>query len=395
MNSARTQAGRRSSIQQWAAVSRPARPIVRELLINGPQTRTALARTLGLSTGSLTRLTKPLVQSGLLVEREVVHDPVNGRPTRPLDIVAEDFHFLGIKLTADHVYAVITDLRARVIAEADEPLGARTPESVLAQAGQLMKRLSRPGAEPVAAGFTLGGHLRAPGGTAGAEIFDAPFLDWRGIPLRSLLDERMGVPCVVSNDVSALAHSQHWFGAARGLSDFALVTAGAGIGYALFIRDHMMTATESDIREFSHHILDPGGPMCSEGHRGCVASYLSTHSILASAAHGLRRPVSVEEITRLAGEGDAVCLHVTRQAGWALGAVIATVVNVTMAKTVVVAGESVDVARAAKPHIELGMSDRRFLDHRSIDTPMLSSDFTEWARGGAVEAIRTFVAGTP
>ncbi|ONK10531.1 ROK family transcriptional regulator [Streptomyces sp. MP131-18] len=364
------------------------------MLINGPQTRTSLAKTLGLSTGSLTRLTKPLVQSGLLVERDVVHDPVNGRPTRPLDIVAEDFHFLGIKLTSDHVHAAVTDLRARVVAEAGEPIGDRRPESVLVQARNLMTRLSREGAEPVAAGFALGGNPQAPGETAAAEVFDAPFLDWWGIPLQPLLDERMGIPCVVSNDVSALAHSQHWFGAARGLSDFALVTAGAGIGYALFIRDHMVTATESDLREFSHHILDPGGPMCPEGHRGCVASYLSTHSILTSAAHGLRRQVTIEEITRMAREGDAVCLQVTRQAGWALGAVIATVVNITMVKTVVVAGESVEVARAGKRHIERGMGHRRHRDYRSIDIPMLSADFTEWARGGAVAAIRTFVAGT-
>ena len=54
----------------------------------GPQSRTALARTLRLSTGSLTRLTKPMVDAGLLVEGDVVHDPVNGRPTRPLDVAA-------------------------------------------------------------------------------------------------------------------------------------------------------------------------------------------------------------------------------------------------------------------------------------------------------------------
>jgi predicted NBD/HSP70 family sugar kinase len=131
--------------------------------------------------------------------------------------------------------------------------------------------------------------------------------------------------------------------------------------------------------------------MCVEGHRGCISAYLSTRSILASAAHGLHRRVTLEEIARMSGEGDAVCANVTRQAGWALGVTVAMVVNLTTVKTVIVGGESVDVARAGHQDIERGMSHRRFHDHRSIETPMLSSGFSQWARGGAVEAIRTFV----
>jgi hypothetical protein len=56
---------------------------------------------LGSVDGSLTRLTKPLVQAGLLVERGIVHDPIHGHPTRPPDIVAKDFHIFGAKLTSD------------------------------------------------------------------------------------------------------------------------------------------------------------------------------------------------------------------------------------------------------------------------------------------------------
>src|SRR5690606_20242668 len=100
------------------------------------------------------------------------------------------------------------------------------------------------------------------------EVFDAPFLGWWGVTPQPLLERSMGIPCGVRNDVLALAHSHHWFGAARGLSDFALVTMGAGIGYALCVRGHMVLTGEEDLLEFSHHILDPGGPMCVEGHRG-------------------------------------------------------------------------------------------------------------------------------
>ncbi|MGP4110569.1 ROK family protein [Streptomyces sp. 4N509B] len=391
MHVASEQGGGRPTIEAWNAVSRAARPVIRELLVTGPRSRTELARLLGLSTGSLTRLTKPLVRSGLLVERETRHDPINGRPTFPLDIVTNDFHFLGVKLTSDWMYAVITDLRAEVVAEHAEPLQDRTPEGVAAQARVLMDRMARENTRPVAAGFTVGGNSSVGDDTAGSALFDVPWLDWWRVPLESVLNDAMGIPCVVRNDVFALAYGQNWFGLARGLSDFAVVAVGPGIGYALCLNGRVLAIPERGVVEFGHHILDPGGPMCPVGHRGCVSSYLSSGAILSAATHGLRRPVALDEIAPLAEAGDAVCQDIVRQAGRALGMLVATVSNLTGVKTVVVAGETVDVVRGGERHLREGLSQRRFLDPHSIDTPMLSSSFTEWARGGAVEAIRAFV----
>ncbi|AKG41447.1 ROK family protein [Streptomyces xiamenensis] len=375
----------------WGTVSRAARPVVRELLVNGPSTRTDLARVLGLSTGSLTRLTKPLTAAGLVVEGGTVHDPANGRPTRPLDVVAADHHFLGVKLTSDRLYAAVTDLRARVIAETSEPLDATTPEAVSARIAGVRERLTTADTAPVAAGVTLGGAARPRSDPDAAPRFDAPFLGWVDIELSERLTRRTGVPCVVENDVTALAHAQRWFGAARGLTDFALLTVGAGIGYALVRHGRMVPADAVDLREFSHHVLDPGGPMCTEGHRGCIASYLSTRSILAAAAHGLRRGVTPEEVAALARAGDPVCRNVLRPAAWALGAALATVANLCMVKDFVVAGEGLVLIAAEEGCVEAGIRDRRHRDHGSLRVTTLAPDFGEWARAAAVTAIRAFV----
>ena len=390
MHATSEQRGDRPSLEAWEAVSPSARPIIRELLVTGPRTRTELARRLGLSTGSLTRLTKPLVRGGLLVERGIVHDETHGHPTRPLDLVAGDYHFLGVKITGDSVHGVITDLRAEVVAEKAEPLGARAPEAVTAQVAALRDRLAGQSVAPLAAGVTLGGNP-SPGGPREPAAFDAPFLGWQEVPLEALLHRALNIPCVVRNDVSALAHGQHWFGAARGLADFALVTIGAGIGYALCLGGRVLESSEEDMVEFSHHILDPGGPMCPAGHRGCVSAYLSTGAILSAAAYGLHRPVPPEEVARRAAEGNAVCQEIVRQAGWALGVLAATIANLTGVKTVVIAGESVEVVRVGRRHITEGMRRRRTHHRNPLDLRMLPASFTEWARGGAVEAVRTFV----
>ena len=378
----------------WDNLPDAARSIVKELIIHGPQSRTALARTLRLSTGSLTRLTKPLVDAGLLVEGEVVHDPVNGRPTRPLDVAPGEHRFFGVKLTADRIHAVITDLRAQVIAARDEPISDHRPEGVCLQARRLLDELSGDAQAPVGAGITLGGAGRSAVQLGGEPLVDAAFLGWRQVPLKSMLEQALGIPCVVKNDVAALGHQHHWFGAARGLRDFALVSIGAGVGYALVVHDHLVTTTEADLGVFAHLVLNSGGPLCPEGHRGCAFSYLSSESMVLAAAQGLRRPVTYEDVMRLAAEGDRVCLGIVAEAADALGRLIAHIATFTMVKTVIVAGEGVELARVAKDRLDHALTANRRGEPDSVDVITELDDFREWACGGAVVAIQSFVTGS-
>jgi predicted NBD/HSP70 family sugar kinase len=378
----------------WDVLPDAARSIVKELIIHGPQSRTALARTLRLSTGSLTRLTKPMVDAGLLVEGDVVHDPVNGRPTRPLDVAAGEHGFFGVKLTADRVHAVVTDLRAQIVAARDEPISDKRPEAVCRQIRGLLDELSGKEKALVGAGVTLGGDARSAAQLGGERLVDSSYLGWRQVPLKSLLEQTLGVPCVVKNDVAALGNQHHWFGAARGLRDFALVSIGAGVGYALVVHDHLVATSESDLGMFAHLVLNAGGPMCGEGHRGCASSYLASSSIVTAAGQGLRRPVTYEEVLRLAGEGDKVCLSVVGEAADALGRLIAHIATFSMVKTVIVAGEGVELARVAKDALDRALGANRRGQPESVDVLIEVDDFREWARGGAVVAIQSFVTGS-
>lgn len=81
------------------------------MLTHGPLSRTELARRLGLSRPSLTRLTKPLIDEGLFVESGSRYEPRTGRAVRPLDVAAEQRHFTGVNLTGHDLTAVLTTMR--------------------------------------------------------------------------------------------------------------------------------------------------------------------------------------------------------------------------------------------------------------------------------------------
>lgn len=138
-----------------------------EILLDGPLSRAELSRRVGLSPGSLTRLTKPMVESGLLVE--VVGGPTDaraGRPSQPLDLDAAAHHFVGIKLTGDSAIGVLTTLRAEAIASAERPLTDPAPSTV----AELVLELTDDLAVQVPAGTPITGLGVAVGGRVDVDV---------------------------------------------------------------------------------------------------------------------------------------------------------------------------------------------------------------------------------
>jgi predicted NBD/HSP70 family sugar kinase len=374
----------------WVPLTGATHRIALEVLLDGPLSRAELARRVDLSPGSLTRLTKPLLDDGLLVE---VDPPAAeqrlGRPSQPLDVVPAAHHFVGVKLTGDAAYGVLTTLRAEVVAVADRPLPDHRPSAVADTVAELATELVARAPDGVtAAGLSLGGHV-----ARAADVVRAPFLDWDDVPLADMVRARTGLPVVVANDVTALTEATHWFGEGRGAATFALVTVGAGVGFGLVAHHRLVTDDDSSLGLIGHHPLDPAGPPCAMGHRGCASAMLTIPSITAqvSVAHG--RPVGYDEVLDLALAGDPAAVRVVDDAGFALGRLVAVAANFTMPERVVLGGEGIRLAHVARDRVLAGLRADR--DPAATDPPLAlqSPSFTEWARGAAVIAIQTFVLG--
>ena len=120
-----------STTDTWGATGGSAHEVALEVLLHGPLSRAELARRLGLSQASLSRLTKPLLTSGLLIESPTRADPATGRPAQPLDVVPSSHHFVGVKLTGEVAAAVLVDLRGTVRRTAQAPVTDPAPDRVV------------------------------------------------------------------------------------------------------------------------------------------------------------------------------------------------------------------------------------------------------------------------
>lgn len=373
----------------WIPDAGASQAVALEVLLRGPISRSDIARRLQLSPGSLTRLSTPLIESGLLVEVDERTDGRAGRPSRPLDVVPSSRHFIGMKLTGDQVIGALTDLRAEVLRSASASLTSQHPDDVVAAVTAIATELATGIPVVTALGIGVGGRLDDHG-----TVLSAPFLEWEDVPLGPLVEAATGIPTVVSNDLVAFTEYEHWFGAARDLDRFAVVTLGAGVGYGLVANGAVVEGPDSGIGLVGHWPLDPYGPVCPSGHRGCARSILTQAAIVGAVSTALGRPVDYEESLDLAIRGEAAARRVVDDAARGLGRLLAAVANLTVPQMIVLGGEGVRLVDVAHDAVLEGMALDR--DPRALDIPLVTTtgDNTEWCRGAAVIAIQTHVLGS-
>jgi len=355
--------------------------LARAVLIHGPISRSALTSRLGLSPASLTRLAKPLLDSGVLVELDDLADGSIGRPSRPLSVAVDAGSFVGVKLTGDRLYAVATDIRAAPRAWVDEPLAGRSPDAVIDQIARIVRAFGLSDLSGV--GVSVGGYVRD------GIVVSAPFLGWTDVDLEGPLVRLLAAPITVENDVVALAEAERWFGVGRDLSAFVVVTIGAGVGYGLVIDGNVVRTPDAGAGTGGHIPLSASGPVCPQGHRGCSRALLTSGSIAAQVSAALERPVSYEEVLTLAAAADPAARAVVDAAGDALGTLIALAANLTLQSSVVLAGEGIDLYELVSERVAAVIARGRDPQADPVRVHIDTTGFPSWARGAATVSIQT------
>ncbi|GGF45639.1 sugar kinase [Microbacterium sorbitolivorans] len=358
-----------------------------EVLIHGELPRAEIARRLNLSRASLTRITRTLVDAGLLAEGGTRLMAQTGRPSEMLILQPQARHVLGIKLTGDVLYATVTDLSATAVASRELRLPSPDPADVVAEIAGVAREFSAEYPDIVAVGIAIAGRVRQD--RAGAVVEVSAFLDWTDVPLGAMVTEATGLPCSVENDVRALTVTEHWFGAGTGLDDMALITVGVGIGCGLVVNGRLVEGAHARAGQLSHLIVDDAGPYCDLGHRGCATSMLVNSAIVGAYRVA---GVDYEGVVAAARAGDAVARAIFADAGRALGVLVASVANLTDPQKIVLTGDGIAVVELAGDAMRAEIARRLDTEAVDVDIDVRLWDFSEWARAGAGLAIRDMLS---
>ncbi|WIB34154.1 ROK family transcriptional regulator [Curtobacterium sp. MCSS17_005] len=369
--------------EAWPALPDGSRLALREILIHGVLSRAEIARSLGLSRASLTRAMRILVSQRLVVEVGTDVRGATGRPSELLQVSSGQWEFLGVKLTKDRLYAAVTDLGGRVLALHEEAIDDTAAESLAEQITSVRERLRDAHPAICAIGVSLPGDVMV---RAGESVVAASvFLGWHDVPFARMLEERTGIATFTANDVHALTAKEHWFGAGAGRGSMVLVTVGEGLGLGLIANGQVSTGEHGRLGRIGHLPVLGGGPDCGLGHAGCASSYLPSPVIVRNAGHEGK---TYDQVVELARDGDEGALAAFEDAGRALGVLLATAVHIADPSAIVLTGDGLPVYDLARATVDESMRAALAPYAEPVTVEVQPFEFSEWARAGAVLAIR-------
>ncbi|WP_426725286.1 ROK family protein [Curtobacterium flaccumfaciens] len=369
--------------EAWPALPDGSRLALREILIHGVLSRAEIARSLGLSRASLTRAMRILVSQRLVVEVGTDVRGATGRPSELLQVSSGQWEFLGVKLTKDRLYAAVTDLGGRVLALHEEAIDDTAAEPLAEQITLVLERLRDAHPAICAIGVSLPGDVMV---RAGESVVAASvFLGWHEVPFARMLEERTGIATFTANDVHALTAKEHWFGAGAGRGSMVLVTVGEGLGLGLIANGQVSTGEHGRLGRIGHLPVLGGGPDCGLGHAGCASSYLPSPVIVRNAGHAGK---TYDQVVELARDGDEGALAAFEDAGRALGVLLATAVHIADPSAIVLTGDGLPVYDLARATVDESMRAALAPYTEPVTVEVQPFEFSEWARAGAVLAIR-------
>jgi len=205
--------------------------------------------------------------------------------------------------------------------------------------------------KPAAMGVSFGGPVDAITGTV---RLSHHVKGWENMPLRDLLYKEFGVPVSVDNDANVAALGEHRFGAGQEYDSLMYITVSTGVGGGWILNGQPWRGAEGMAGELGHMVVDPTGPLCLCGKRGCVERFASG-PYMAQNARELLEPLRRGEVLRglvggdlelLTGQmvseaaalGDELAQEVLHKAAWALGVGIGNVANLINPELFVLGG---------------------------------------------------------
>ncbi len=318
---------------------------------HGECSRASLARLTGLSGTTVSSLIAEMTAQGVVVEvgRDDRGMGRTGRPGRLVQLVGQRGLVVSVDIEPDQIRAAVCDLSGDILAErcaqldvdadADAGLSATCElvNELVATSGLARERLLRlvlsvPGTVDPLSGVIVAARLPR----------------WKMVATRRILTESTGLPTVIENDADLCALAERDFGAARGLSDVIHVKASSGVGVGLVIGGRLHRGARGGAGEIGHAQVTREGEACAGGRTGCLESVATLPTVLETVRAAHPEVHTVAQLRELVDSGNEAAVAALRDAGLAIGKVVAQLCRVLAPQAVVVGGQ---LAEAGPQHL--------------------------------------------
>ncbi len=316
----------------------------------GMISRVDISKELGLSKASLTGITAELIEEGLVIEKQPGAFQVGRRPIL-LAINPDGAYAVGINITISRVQAVIINFQAEIKAtyavplEKDQYRPEALAKKISAAVSGCITKFGFENKKIAGVGVSVPGLVDSNSGV----VRYLPNYGWMDVKFREILRENIGYRLFIDNDANNVTISEHWFGEGCGTDNLLVIIIENGIGAGCVLNGQLVRGVLGVAGEFGHMSIDPNGPMCRCGRRGCVEAYAGIFAIMKDvarvAAHdNLRRKPSdlkFDDVVEGAMKGNAEFRNILNHAGRMLGIGVSQLITLLNPEKIILTGTGV------------------------------------------------------
>jgi len=374
--------------------------ILDEIRKTGLISRVEISERTGQSRSLVTNITADLIRENLIIEKETIVSKSRGRRRVLLGLNPDAVHVAGVKVSALQVSFAVTDFQAEVKSSLVVPVrtGERPVEflaDVIEEGVRHCVKAARLNIADISGiGIGIPGFIDSATGIC----HWTPLYENCETSLRDLIRDRFHIPTYMENDANAVTVAEQWFGLGKGLDDFIVVTVEEGVGMGIVLNGRLFTGVRGIAAEFGHMVIDPDGPPCRCGKRGCIEAYASGGGIMRAVreAHAEGKwacdditQLIMPDVIELAREGDAVLRGIFRKAGEVLGIGVAGLLQIFNPAKIIFTGEyanSGDLLFGPMRKTVKKLVHKQYLVGTALDVQPWAD--TDWARGAASLALQ-------
>src|SRR5580704_2221568 len=323
------------------ASSENARDINRDIVLEiirsqQPVARADLARSSGLQPSTISAIVEQLISEKWVSEGAMARRP-RGRPSTLLSL-NDAMVILVADVRPHQAIVALVDLNGRFLAREAVPLVSEPARSVtkIVQCMQSMRTAhSERSFEGI--GISMPGRVDPDS----QRLLLAPNLKWGDYDIKGAIEQQMQLQVELANAANACLLSELWSGRLDGIRNAVLITVSEGIGGAILANGQIITSRSGLAGEFGHSPIDPTGPVCGCGQRGCWEVFASSTAALRyySELKPKNRIANIHELLRLAEEGDPDAIAAITQQATQLGRGLRLVTAALAPEVVLITGD--------------------------------------------------------
>jgi predicted NBD/HSP70 family sugar kinase len=377
--------------------------VLRYLRMHAPCSRADIAGATGLNKATVSSLVADLIDRRLVRETGLTERRI-GRPATMLVLDGSPYAAIGMEVNADYMTVVALDLAGRRLLSWRRAFAGSSANpgqaaaSIAALAKRAVAKVEKEGRR------TLGLTVGVPGLVDGNGIVRlAPNLRWYDVDLPSALRKALGhppYPIKVENDANLAVLAEQRYGGYAATANLIYLTGEIGIGAGIITEGRLMRGGRGFAGEFGHLLVDPAGPVCGCGRRGCLEALAGVGALVArtlpdaSISSPTELELEVEEVVRRAKGGDLKVLDALAETGRHLGHGIAAMANLINPEVVVLGGYFVRLAPWLISAVEAELRARSIAPEAGGTRIVASTlDLGAAATGGAARVLDTIDSG--